>query len=208
MDKKKIIEIIVPGAVVAALLGYALYTGIVSVNLNKTPYRDPETGQAITRQEFQKKTANDLYKDATEFNKNGNYGDAQAFLDEAIKKDKNQTNVNVLRELAVADYNLKKYSDAAEIYQKIIAIDPKDASAYNELGNVYRDMGDRQAAVENYKKSIVTDAGYVLAYNNLAMLYVSENDMQEAKNVIQSGLDKNPDSAELKSILNSLGDNK
>jgi len=203
LNKKRII---IASTVIVAIVifGYALKTGIVVINIRKTPFKDPTSGKSITREEFNNKTANDLYKDAVEFNKKGNYGDASDFLNEAIKRDNNDTNISVMHELAVSNYNLKKYDDAIAAYQKIIAVSPDSASVYNEIGNVYRDKGERKTAEDSYKKAIGIDSGYILAYNNLAMMFVQDNDLNAAKKIIQDGLAVNKDSAELQRILKSL----
>lgn len=205
MSKKKI-GIIIAGAIIILAAGviYLIRTGIVSINIRRTPYRDPFSGMSISRSDFGSKSAAELYDDAVEYNKKGDYGDAAAFLNVAMQKDNNKNNANVLRELAVSYYNIKNYGEAIAIYDKIIQGSPNNASAYNELGNVYRDKGDRNNAEANYKKAIEVDPGYILAYNNLAMMYIQDNDNDAAKKVIQDGLDRNQNNAELQSIMRSI----
>lgn len=208
MNRKKIIIILSVAAILIATgIFYLLKIGIVSININNTKFKDPVSGKTITREEFKNKSAADLYKDAIEFNKKGNYEDASDFLNGAIQKDDNSTNINVMRELAVAYYNMKKYDEAVSVYNKIIEINPEQASAYNELGNVYRDMGDNAMAEDSYRKAVAIDANYILAYNNLAMLFVRDNNFEEARKAIQEGLEKNQDSLELQMILKSLENN-
>ncbi len=207
MSKKKIILIsftVVIAAVLAGGISYLIRSGIVSINLGRTAYKDPLTGNVISQGEFENKTAAQLYDDAVEYNKKGDYKNAAAFLNEAMKKDNNDGNVDVLRELAVSYYNIKNYDEAIAIYNKIIKISPNDAAAYNELGNVYRDKGDTGQAEDSYKKAIEVDDTYILAYNNLAMIYVEKNDMGAARSVIQDGLSKNQNNVQLESILKSL----
>jgi len=203
MSKKKII-LILAAAIIIVGCAYLFKTGIIVVNLHKTALKDPVSGQAVTQEDLANKSAHDLYTDAIELNKKGDYDQASAFLNSAMQKDNNETNVNVLRELAVSYYNLKKYLDAIATYLKITEINPENTSAFNELGNVYRDSGDKAKAEESYRKAIETDMSYILAYNNLAMMFVQDNNVDAAKNVIQDGLNKNQNNSELEKIMKSL----
>jgi len=47
---------------------------------------------------------------------------------------------------------LKLFAEARELYQKIIAANPKYAEAYGNLGNIYIDQGDIENAIANYEK--------------------------------------------------------
>ena len=49
---------------------------------------------------------------------------------------------------------------ALNIYEKSIKIDPKNPVAFNNLGNLYKDLGKIKDAIKNYEKSIELDAGY------------------------------------------------
>jgi tetratricopeptide (TPR) repeat protein len=50
-------------------------------------------------------------------------------------------------------------------YDQAIALDPKDAIAYNGRGNVYYDRKDYDGAIADYVQAIMLDPKLALAYN-------------------------------------------
>ncbi len=57
----------------------------------------------------------------------------------------------------------KLFGEARELYEKIIAVNPKYAGAYGNLGNVYLDQGDIENAIANYEKFALYSAKKDLA---------------------------------------------
>lgn len=63
------------------------------------------------------------------------YSDAMLFADEMLAKDPNNTFYLYVK--AYLYHNMKEYDKAIEFYKKTIAIDPKYAEAYSNLGLIY-----------------------------------------------------------------------
>lgn len=95
--------------------------------------------------------------------------------------------LDLLQELAVAQYNLKKYDEAAETYQKMLSIEDK-AMVRNNYANVLRDKGERDQAKQEYAKAIELDPTLAVAYVNLASIMVTEKNMDEALKVLDQGI--------------------
>ena len=94
-----------------------------------------------------------------------------------------------LQELAIAQFQTGRLSDAAATYQKMLAIED-NAFTRNNLANVLRDMGDTEKAKALYQEALTADPTLVHPYVNLAHLLLDEGDGQGALELLQSGLEK------------------
>lgn len=133
---------------------------------------------------------------------------SQGKFDEAAKNfekaasGKNET--DALYQLAVSKYNQKDFEGAIASYQSVITKDPKNAPAYNGLGNIYRDQKNYSEAEKNYKEAISINPSYIAAYSNWAIMLMDIGKIEEAKKVVSEGLEKNPTSMELGNIRKVL----
>ena len=106
--------------------------------------------------------------------------------------DENPGDVNALRKLALAHYNLGNLDEAAAIYEDLLAIE-EDSVLRNRLGNTLRDMGDLAGAEAAYRKAIADDPTIVPHYLNLAELLWRQGRGQEALAVLDEGLGAVPE---------------
>ena len=77
-----------------------------------------------------------------------------------------------------------------KLFEEALLIDPKHGPAYNAFGNLERRQGNVEYARQIYENGIkanCTDAPSV--YHGLAKLYLSLGEIEEARNVLQRGLD-------------------
>jgi tetratricopeptide (TPR) repeat protein len=70
---------------------------------------------------------------------------------------------------------------AVKYFNKLIEMDPKNADAYNTLGNVYVCKQDYGEAIKCYKKSIELDPKCVRAYYNMGNAYIGLGNGTKAK---------------------------
>lgn len=94
-----------------------------------------------------------------------------------------------LQELAIAQFQTGRLSDAATTYQKMLDI-KDDAFTRNNLANVLREMGETEKAKILYRQAIDADPTLVHPYVNLAHLLINEGDGQGALELLRSGLEK------------------
>lgn len=59
---------------------------------------------------------------------------------------------------------------AKKEYEAAIRLNDRDASTYNRIGNVYRDLAEYSAAVEAYRKASMLDPALLNPYINLATM--------------------------------------
>lgn len=106
--------------------------------------------------------------------------------------DESPGDVNALRKLALAHYNLGRLDEAAAIYEELLAIG-EDSVLRNRLGNTLRDMGDSAGAEAAYRKAIADDPAIAPHYLNLAELLWRQGRNQEALTVLNEGLESVPE---------------
>jgi Flp pilus assembly protein TadD len=69
---------------------------------------------------------------------------------------------------------------AKEVLVKVIELDLKDASSYNNLGVALRDLGKTDEAIAEFKKAAELDPKYALPHNNLGVLLRGQGKTDEA----------------------------
>ena len=79
---------------------------------------------------------------------------------------------------------------AIELYRKAIELKPDFSMAYNNLGCVLDEIGNRFDALENYKKAIELDPNDPAAYNNIACTLLDLDKIDEALNYVFIALSK------------------
>ena len=58
------------------------------------------------------------------------------------------------------------YEAAIKDFDKAIALEPNDASAYYNRGTSKSNLGQDRAAIDDYDKAIALNPNYAAAYNN------------------------------------------
>ena len=74
----------------------------------------------------------------------------------------------------------KKYKNAIKYYKKTIELRPNDAHAYNNLGNVYKELKNYSMAIVAYQNAIMLKPDYASAYYNLGIVYQKSNNFDIA----------------------------
>jgi len=123
-----------------------------------------------------------LYQDVFQ-----NIPKAQECFEKAIKAEPKLTvarlSLGVLRTRFFNDSKGAKFQ-----YERILAYDPKESRAYNNLGNFYRDHRDSTAdyttAEYYFKKAIEYNPDYIEAYMNYGNLLKVEGLLEEEGNAL------------------------
>ena len=87
-------------------------------------------------------------------------------------------------DLAVALYATGEVEAAKKQYEKAVELDDSNATAYNNLGNVYRDLKDTDKAVQAYEQAIRLNGKLINPYFNLANL--QQYTLQKTDQAIQT----------------------
>lgn len=103
---------------------------------------------------------------------------------------------------AVALYATKDLEGARKQYEAATKLNDKDATAFNNLGNVYRDLGKIEESVTAYTKSIELNPKSLNVYANLANVQLyRQNNAEAAIATYQKGLKELPDNTQLELLL-------
>ncbi|WP_176477077.1 tetratricopeptide repeat protein [Mesorhizobium sp. WSM4313] len=81
-----------------------------------------------------------------------------------------------------------RHDDAAALYQRCLAIDPKDAIAAFNRANCLRGAGRVTEAAHDYARAIKLDPGFVEAWFNLAGLMSDEGKVASARRHLQKAV--------------------
>jgi tetratricopeptide (TPR) repeat protein len=111
-----------------------------------------------------------------------NYVDAEKMFRKAIGL--NWSNPAPHNELGRTMERQRRYDEAIAQYRRIIAMDPKSAVAYNNMGYAMfaRAKPDQKHAdaIEQYHHAIAVNPHYMMARNNLAVALSSQGDVDDA----------------------------
>jgi len=85
----------------------------------------------------------------------------------------------------------KKYDEAAYHFKK--SLETKlDPSAFNNLGNVYLELGEFEKAEEAYKNALYTRVSRMYSLNNLGAIYQKTGHLDESYIMFKKALEANP----------------
>ena len=106
--------------------------------------------------------------------------------------------------IGVSYFNLGKYSNAIENYNKSISLNPKNAEAYNNKGLCLKKMGDFEGALENYKLALQINPNFLDVYNNIGNLYYELKSFKDSEKIWYDGLKVSPNDIVLLRNLGAL----
>ena len=91
---------------------------------------------------------------------------------------------------------------AIAAFQRVIAIKPDYAEAYNNMGNTLKDQGRLDEAVASFNKALSLKPDYVEAYNNMGNALKDQGKLEEAIASYEKAVSLKPDYAE---AYNNMG---
>ena len=89
-----------------------------------------------------------------------------------------------------------EFASAVECYEEAVALDPSQAPAHNNLGNVYLALGRPNEAAASFRNAIFADASLAEAHLNLAMVLHRAGELSEAAERYRAALKLKPMLAE------------
>ena len=98
----------------------------------------------------------------------------------------------------------KQPKDAVAILLKGIEVDTENASLYNDLGNAFDDLGNKDRAIRSYKKAISISPRYIEAYINLGIVSKSLGKKSTAVNAFGEALKIDPSNQIVQHHLSAL----
>ena len=74
------------------------------------------------------------------------------------------------------------FQNAEKYYLQVLKEDPNFVEAYDNLGRIYRRIGEYDKAISNYKKSLALYPDGIMAHQNIAVVYGIKKDYENAIN--------------------------
>lgn len=97
-----------------------------------------------------------------------------------------------LEDSAVQALKSNNYELAVGLLQRVVKLEPKHKTAWDELGRAYLGLNQNDAAVDAFKKQIEIDAYHPYAYNDLGVAYQRQLKYGEAIQQFQKQIEINP----------------
>jgi tetratricopeptide (TPR) repeat protein len=83
-----------------------------------------------------------------------------------------------------------------DYYNKVLQVDPNNATLHNNLGNLYAEMGKSAEAAAEFKKAAEMDPAHASGYYyNLGAIMVNKGQMDEASEALKKSTDIDPTNA-------------
>jgi tetratricopeptide (TPR) repeat protein len=108
----------------------------------------------------------------------GNYEEAAALYDKAIKANRN--NATAYGNKSAALNFLEKYEEALEMANKALEINPRDAMLHLNKGDALSSLGEYEKAIECFNKAIEIDPVFVDALKSKGDAYYNMNEYEES----------------------------
>lgn len=68
--------------------------------------------------------------------------------------------------------DLNRFSEAADAYQKALALDPKNVDVRVDRGTCLKNLGKPQLAIEEYRKALQINPNHIHAHRNMGVVLV------------------------------------
>ena len=100
--------------------------------------------------------------------------------------------------------SLQRYSEAADAYGRAVKIEPQNYDAFNNYGNVLRELGKLEESESALTKAIELKADHTQAHYNLGVTQRQMNKLSAAEKSFRSAIQYNPDFADAHNYLGNI----
>ena len=94
--------------------------------------------------------------------------------------------------LAIQNHQKNKLNVAQDLYNQILKIDPGHVSTLNNLGVIFKELGELQKAKSCYEKAIEINPSYADAHNNLGAIFHELGEHQKAVSCYEKAIEIDP----------------
>jgi tetratricopeptide (TPR) repeat protein len=103
--------------------------------------------------------------------------------------------------MGIAYHELKQYKEAIAAYQKAIEINPKQDSAYNNMGYTYLKMKNFEKALEIFNRGLEINKNDVTLHFDLLHTFIAINEYKAGKTQLVRALKKVKDADMLQALI-------
>ena len=80
-------------------------------------------------------------------------------------------------------------------FKRVVQVNPKNARAWDTLGNLYKSAGEYEEAVRSYQEAIKNDVTKALYHHHIGLVYACQGRIDEAIDAFQSVIQMDPNHA-------------
>ena len=114
--------------------------------------------------------------------------------------------------LAVKNHIKNNLKEAQNFYNQVLKINPNHISALNNLGGLFKQLGETETAKSFYNKTVKINPNFADGHNNLGIIYRELGDYQKAVSCYKKTIEINPNHIHsynnLGIVLEELGEYK
>ncbi len=129
-----------------------------------------------------------------------------------VRQGRNTEKAYMYNQLGVELAGEGKLSEALDIFNKLISLNPEFAEAYNNLGIVFLKQGDTESAIDHFTRAVRIKEDYADAHNNLGFALARQLKYEEAIEYYEKAVTINPKHNQardnMKAALKELGREK
>jgi hypothetical protein len=96
-------------------------------------------------------------------------------------------------------------SDAIDVFEYTLGLDPSRAGSYANLGNAYKEAGQTDKAVSELERAIQLDPSLEIAYRSLAEIFAKVKDQDKVRAIYKRYLQFMPESVAMREALIRYG---
>jgi tetratricopeptide (TPR) repeat protein len=117
--------------------------------------------------------------------------------------EKNPRDLEALITLGNANYDIRRFDTARDLYRAALAVDPMNVQVRTDLATCYRQLGDADRAVEELRRVLAINPTHDTALYNLGVILLNDKkNSAEAIRVWEEFTTKHPQSP----IATALGE--
>jgi tetratricopeptide (TPR) repeat protein len=102
---------------------------------------------------------------------------------EALQKNPNDT--TLMTRYANFLFDMGRFNEAVEWFQKVVALQPANLDVRTDLGTALWNAGQKEKAMANYQEILKADPKHMPTLHNLAVVYMEDKDYPKAEQTIK-----------------------
>jgi Flp pilus assembly protein TadD len=106
-----------------------------------------------------------------------------AMFKQALEKNPNDT--TLMTKYANFLFDLGKYPESVEWFQKVVALQPNNLDAKTDLGTALWNAGQKDKAMAEYQNALKIDPKHMSTLHNLVIVHLEERDFAAAEKVLK-----------------------
>jgi len=106
-----------------------------------------------------------------------------AMFKEALQKNPNDT--MLMTRYANFLFDMGRFGEAVEWFQKVVALQPDNLDVRTDLGTALWNAGQKEKAMATYQGILKTDSKHMPTLHNLAVVYMEDKDYPKAEQTLK-----------------------